>query len=219
MTKPKLHALALLLIATAPVHAQSPALRFDVPHSSNPFNAYRATLVPQANLANSPRIDALIQDGVLELSLSDAIALALENNLDLAIARYNIPIAQADVLRTRAGGVFRGVNTGVVQNTPGGGIGGFWFFGHWCGARAARPAAAGGAGHGSLGPWCSPPSAPAPTSPPTTLPSPPTSASSTTPSRSQTSPSTAHPCCEPTPSPVASVIRRPSPPAPASPSR
>ena len=45
-------------------------------------------------------------------------ALALENNLDLAIARYNIPIAEADILRTRAGGSFRGVNTGVVQKTP-----------------------------------------------------------------------------------------------------
>src|SRR5215472_16527942 len=98
-------------------NAATPALRLDIPHSSNPINAYRATQVPQPNLANTPRIDALVRDGVLELSLNDAITLALENNLDLAIARYNIPIAVADVLRTRAGGLFRGVNTGVVQNT------------------------------------------------------------------------------------------------------
>ena len=52
-------------------------------------------------MANSPRIDTLVKDGVLELSLKDAIALSLENNLDIAIARYNIPIAAADVLRTR----------------------------------------------------------------------------------------------------------------------
>ena len=89
------------------------------------FDAYRPTLVPQPNLANSARIDTLIKNGVLELSLKDAIQLALENNLDLAIARYNFPIAQADILRTQAGGSFRGVNTGVVQNTPGGGAGGF----------------------------------------------------------------------------------------------
>ena len=57
--------------------------------------------------------------------MKDAITLALENNLDIAIARYNLPIAAADVLRTQAGGVLRGVNTGVVQNTPGGGVGGF----------------------------------------------------------------------------------------------
>ena len=107
---------------TVQVNAPQPALRLDIPHSTNPLAAYRATLVPQPVLANSPRIDSLIHNGVLELSLNDAIALALENNLDIAIARYNIPIAQADVLRTQAGGSFRGVNTGVVQNTPGGGV-------------------------------------------------------------------------------------------------
>ena len=44
----------------------------------------------------------------LYLTLKDAIALALENNLDLAIARCNIPIADTDLLRTKAGGFFRG---------------------------------------------------------------------------------------------------------------
>jgi outer membrane protein TolC len=102
-------------VATTPSPAQvQPALRLDIPHSENPLAIYRATLVPRPNLANSPRIDALVNNGVLELSLKDAISLALENNLDIAIARYNIPIAAADVLRTKAGGSFRGVNTGVV---------------------------------------------------------------------------------------------------------
>lgn len=127
-----------------------PALRLDIPHSSNPFGPYRASLVPKPNLANSPRIDSLIHDGVLELSLSDAIALALENNLDLAIARYNIPIATADVLRTRAGGTFRGVNTGVVQNTPGGGVGGFGSGSSGAGAGGTS-GGAGGAGSGASG--------------------------------------------------------------------
>jgi outer membrane protein TolC len=111
--------------AQVPPAPAQPALRLDIPHSDNPLNAYRASLVPQPNLANSSRIDALVKDGVLELSLKDAISLALENNLDIAIARYNLPIAAADVLRTQAGGSFRGVNTGVVQNTPGAGVGGF----------------------------------------------------------------------------------------------
>jgi len=75
------------VIQTPPAGPQ-PALRLDIPHSSNPFHAYRPTLVPQPNLANSPRIDTLVKDGVLELSLKDAIALSLENNLDIAIARY-----------------------------------------------------------------------------------------------------------------------------------
>jgi len=127
-----------------------PALRLDIPHSNNPFNAYRATSVPQPNLANSSRIDALVKNGVLELSLKDAISLALENNLDIAIARYNIPIAAADVLRTQAGGLFRGVNTGVVQNTPGGGVGGFGASSAGAGAGGTT-GGAGGAGSGASG--------------------------------------------------------------------
>jgi outer membrane protein TolC len=134
---------------TAPAATQ-PALRLDIPHSDNPLNTYRATLVPKPNLANSPRIDALVKDGVLELSLKDAISLALENNLDIAIARYNIPIAAADVLRTQAGGSFRGVNTGVVQNTPGGGVGGFGPGPSGAGAGGTS-GGAGGAGSGASG--------------------------------------------------------------------
>ncbi|MBS1801130.1 MAG: TolC family protein [Acidobacteria bacterium] len=129
---------------------EPPALRLDIPHSYNPLNTYRATLVPKPNLANTPRIDSLVHDGVLELSLNNAIALALENNLDLAIARYNIPIAEADILRTRAGGSFRGVNTGVVQNTPGGGVGGFGSGSSGAGAGGTS-GGAGGAGSGASG--------------------------------------------------------------------
>ncbi len=134
----------------APSAPAQPALRLDIPHSNNPFNAYRATSVPQPNLANSSRIDTLVKNGVLELSLKDAISLALENNLDIAIARYNIPIAAADVLRTQAGGLFRGVNTGVVQNTPGGGVGGFGSGSAGAGAGGTT-GGAGGAGSGASG--------------------------------------------------------------------
>jgi len=137
-------------VIQTPSAAPQPALRLDIPHSSNPFNAYRPTLVPQPNLANSPRIDTLVKDGVLELSLKDAITLSLENNLDIAIARYNIPIAAADVLRTQAGGLFRGVNTGVVQNTPGGGVGGFGAAASGAGAGGTS-GGAGGAGSGASG--------------------------------------------------------------------
>jgi outer membrane protein TolC len=151
-------AMVALSLASVRMHAQAaqtlqapvPALRLDIPHSDNPIRAYTATLVPQPNLANSPRVDALIKDGVLELSLQDAIQLALENNLDLAIARYNFPIAQADVLRTQAGGSFRGVNTGVVQNTPGGGVGGFGSGASGAGAGGTS-GGAGGAGSGASG--------------------------------------------------------------------
>ena len=137
------------VLQTSPA-APQPALRLDIPHSDNPFHAYRPTFLPQPNLANSPRIDTLVKDGVLELSLKDAIALSLENNLDIAIARYNIPIAAADVLRTQAGGLFRGVNTGVVQNTPGGGVGGLGAASSGAGAGGTS-GGAGGAGSGASG--------------------------------------------------------------------
>jgi outer membrane protein TolC len=137
-------------LAQAPAAPPQAALRLDIPHSNNPFHAYMPTYVPQPNLANSPRIDSLVVNGVLELSLKNAIALALENNLDIAIARYNLPIAAADVLRTQAGGSFRGVNTGVVQNTPGGGVGGFGTASSGAGAGGTT-GGAGGAGSGASG--------------------------------------------------------------------
>ena len=116
----------------------------------NPLAPYMPTHVPPATLANTPRIDQVMKDGKLMLSISDAIALALENNLDLAIARYNLPIADTDVLRTKAGGQVLGVATGVVSGTPGGGVGGLG--GGASGAGAGGTAAgAGGAGGGAGG--------------------------------------------------------------------
>jgi outer membrane protein TolC len=121
-----------------------------IPHSRNPFDAYAPSQVAKPNLANSKRIDDLIRDGKLYISLQDAIDLALENNLDLAIARYNLPIADTDILRTKAGGSFRGVNTGVVQSTPGGGVGGFGAGAPGAGAGGTT-GGAGGAGAGASG--------------------------------------------------------------------
>jgi outer membrane protein TolC len=124
--------------------------RFDMPKSHNPLRAYSPDEVPQPVLANSARVDTLIRDGKLYLSLKDAVELALENNLDLAIARYNLPIADTDILRTQAGGFFRGVNTGVVQGTPGGGVGGFGTGAPGAGAGGTT-SGAGGAGAGASG--------------------------------------------------------------------
>lgn len=85
-----------------------------------PIAPYKTRNVAAPNLSNSPRLEQLVRDGKIYLSMSDAIALALENNLDLAIARYTLPIADTDVLRAKAGQALRGVNTGLVQGTPGG---------------------------------------------------------------------------------------------------
>ncbi len=72
-----------------------------VSHFPNPIGPYTARHLAAPNLANTARIDQLMHDGKLYLSLDDAIALALENNLDIAIARYNLNIADTDVLRAR----------------------------------------------------------------------------------------------------------------------
>jgi outer membrane protein TolC len=72
------------------------------------------------DLSNSPRLENLIRDGKIYISLHDAIAVAIENNLDLAYFRYNFPIAQTDILRTKAGSPANGVNTAISQGTQGG---------------------------------------------------------------------------------------------------
>src|SRR5215813_5567501 len=59
-------------------------------HFPNPVKPYMPHEVPAPNLSNTSRLDQLMQNGKIMLSLDDAIALALENNLDIAIARYNL---------------------------------------------------------------------------------------------------------------------------------
>ncbi len=87
----------------------------------DPINMYRPTTIAKANFENSVRLADLVKDGKIYLSLSDAIALALENNYDIAIARYNLDIADTDILahdaRCRR---CWGANAGVVTNTLGG---------------------------------------------------------------------------------------------------
>jgi len=86
----------------------------------NPINIYRPTTIAKSNFENSVRLNDLVKDGKLYLSLSDAIALALENNYDIAIARYYLDIADTDILRTKTGAAFRGVGSTVLTNTLGG---------------------------------------------------------------------------------------------------
>jgi outer membrane protein TolC len=140
-----------LIFTTTALSAQSASpFRLEMSKSLDPLRAYLPERVPKPELTNSPRLNQLIRDGKLYLSLQDAISLALENNLDLAIARYNLPIADTDLLRTKGGGVFRGVNTGVVQGTPGGGVGGLGTGAPGAGAGGTT-SGAGGAGAGASG--------------------------------------------------------------------
>jgi outer membrane protein len=87
----------------------------------NPFAPYQVRNVPPAYFGNAPKLEEMIHDGRIMLSLNDAIALGLADNLDIAIARYNLPIADTDILRTKAGASNFGVSLGVVSGTPGGG--------------------------------------------------------------------------------------------------
>ena len=130
-----------------PVHLRD----YSIPRSAFPrmLQPYKPEDVAQPNLGNSPRIDSLMRDGKVYLSIDDAIALALENNLDLEIARYNLNIASADLLRAKSGANILGVNTGIVQNTPGGGVGGLG--GTVGSGTGGTTVAAGGAGTGTNG--------------------------------------------------------------------
>jgi len=114
---------------TPPVPAQLQAVHlqdYSRPRSAFPhfLQPYRSQQIAQPNLGNSPRIDSLMRDGKIYLSIDDAVALTLENNLDIDIARYNLNIADTDYLRAKSGANILGVNAGIVQNTPGGGVGG-----------------------------------------------------------------------------------------------
>jgi outer membrane protein len=124
-------------------------------HFPNLIAPYSARNVDAPNLSNTPRIDQVMQNGRIMLSLDDAIAIALENNLDIAIARFNLPIADTDILLANAGQSTRGVNTGVVQGTPGGGVNvglsGTSTTGSQGGGAGGTTAGAGGAGTGSAG--------------------------------------------------------------------
>lgn len=107
---------------TEPLYLRNTNIDYSQPksHLWNPIRPYTSTLVPQTRLGNTPRLDQLLRDGKIYLSLSDAVALALENNYDIEIARINLDIADTDILRTKGGSTLRGVSTGLVANTIGG---------------------------------------------------------------------------------------------------
>lgn len=84
----------------------------------NIFAPYFSINVAPPDLTNTPAIYALIHEGKLELSLQDAIALALQNNLDIRVARYTPWFGQTDVLRAEGGGIPSGT---FVLGSGGGG--------------------------------------------------------------------------------------------------
>jgi outer membrane protein len=89
----------------------------------NPFVIYAPRNVAPVDVQNSAAVGKIFRDGKIYLSIDDAIALALENNLDIGIQRFNLSIADTDVLRTSSGAAALGVNAGLLQGTPGGATG------------------------------------------------------------------------------------------------
>jgi outer membrane protein TolC len=116
----------------------APLRQYTQPYSVlSAWKPYTPHGLPEPVLKNSDRLHSLLKDGKLMLSLNDAVALALENNFDIAIARYNLDIADMDLLLAKSGGTVRGVSTGLLTGTPGG--------------AAATTSTAGATGSGSGG--------------------------------------------------------------------
>ncbi|MGA7859110.1 MAG: TolC family protein [Terracidiphilus sp.] len=110
-------------VKTEPLNLRPSSRDFTKPAGGllgDPINMYRPTSIAKANFENSVRLTDLVKDGKIYLSLSDAIALALENNYDIAVARYDLDIADTDILRTKTGAAPLGAPTGLITSTLGG---------------------------------------------------------------------------------------------------
>ena len=126
--QPLLSCFSVFLTLTPAILAQEPSrhglavndpaepLKWTPPHALSRLTApYERKVFKKANMVDSNRLDSLIRAGQIYLSLQDAIALALENNLDIEVARYGPLVADADLLRAQSGATLRGVQTGVNQ--------------------------------------------------------------------------------------------------------
>lgn len=105
--------------------AQQAHIEVERPQAPALLRPYRSTTVPPVQLQNTDRIRSLLRAGKLYLTAQDAIALAIENNLDLEVDRYGPLAAEWQLRRQRAGGPLRGVTGGnslVNQVTSGQGV-------------------------------------------------------------------------------------------------
>ena len=113
-TKPLL-AIFLCYSLTLPVFAQTQGMQVETGHGFiyGLTRNYRVRDVSRVSFEDSPRIDRLMRAGNIYLSLRDAIALALENNLDIESSRYAPKLALADLERASAGQLLRNVSTSI----------------------------------------------------------------------------------------------------------
>jgi outer membrane protein TolC len=102
--------------------SHGPQLSTERPHwYSGITQPYEQRYIPPVNVSNSSRLDSLLRAGTLYLSLQDSISLAIENNLDVEVQRYEFSLAETDLLRAHSGAAIQGVPTAVQQGVPTGG--------------------------------------------------------------------------------------------------
>ncbi|MGC1905796.1 MAG: TolC family protein [Candidatus Acidiferrum sp.] len=98
--------------ANPPIPVSLGVSQYNYRHAPKPFPSllapYRSISVPDFDVRNKPRVEQLIHNGKLEITLQDAVELALENNMDIAVAKYNPWTADTDILVAEAGGVPQG---------------------------------------------------------------------------------------------------------------
>jgi len=98
-----------------PVFGQTPEIKGSSPggffyrFSQN----YQPTGVAAISFEDSTRMEHLMRAGRIYLSLRDAIALALENNLDIEAARLTPKLQKANLQRASAGQLLRTVNSSI----------------------------------------------------------------------------------------------------------
>jgi len=107
--------ICLVTCLITPAVAQNPPILIERPQLPLGIRSYTAPTIPEIRLGNSNRLNSLIRAGHLYLSVQDALALAIENDLGLEIDRYGPMLAQSALKRAEAGGPIRGVPSASAQ--------------------------------------------------------------------------------------------------------
>jgi len=103
------------ICAAAICSAQDQPFAIEKPHLPVPVRSYAPPEVPTSRPGNTKRLHDLLRAGRLYLTVQDALALAIENNLNLEVDRYGPLLAQSALERQKAGGPLRGVPSASAQ--------------------------------------------------------------------------------------------------------
>src|SRR5580704_680359 len=112
-------ALVFLAVAATPVSVRAqapppidlPSLGQGAPAFPVIWAPYRPSRLPPVDLSNGSLLAQRLGEDRLQLSLQDFLQLVVENDLDLQSARYDVAIAEVDLLRAHSGQAARGTPT------------------------------------------------------------------------------------------------------------